>query len=114
METGIPVKNEIEALNNKEFVARSRLSKKEVFLGDGRYFKPIFAFLFWSNSMVFAARYDFLNNSKFFVLSLPISYLFAHFSSKLMRDNMYLEATRIDSDSQGSARKWEKIFDKTN
>ncbi len=114
METGIPVKNETENQNNKEFISRPRISYSEVLLGQGAFYKPIFTLLIWSNSIVLASRFNYLNSSKFFILSLPLSFLLAHGASYLMGDNMFREATKLSMETVASAKYWEKKYDKTN
>ena len=69
METGVPVKNETERLSTNEFLSRPKITLKESFLGNGQYYFPIFCLLYWSNSMVFAYRYNYHNSYKAFLLS---------------------------------------------
>jgi hypothetical protein len=114
METGIPVKNETENLNNKEFISRPRISGGEALLGQGAFYKPIFTLLIWSNFLVLASRYNYLNNTKFLIFSFPVSHFIGFCFARLMGDSIYREATKLSVDTLGSAKVYEKKYDGSN
>jgi hypothetical protein len=107
METGLPVKKASDLMSQQEFIGRPRVSAGEEDLGKGTFYFPIFSFLIWSNAVVFAARYDYLNCKKAFFLSIPATWILAKLTSNFMGDSMYRIASKVDTHTYGSAKIYE-------
>ena len=113
MEIGVPVKRDTESINLNDFVKRSKLSRRELELGTGKYYMPIFSILIWSNCLVMAYRYNYLRSQSAFFFSIPFSLSLAKLCSLFLGDPMYRKATYLDRESISSAKHWEKYQKRT-